>query len=85
MPDKAPASYVEMEEWVIKRATKFSTVLTLGAGQKDRTDWPTLREAIDWARGNPRMMVYAATDSGRAVMIAPAQYSIALKIVGSEA
>lgn len=85
MPSTAPDNREAFEAWVIERATLFSVVLFKGRGRKERWEYPTLLAAVTAAADNPRKMVYAATESGRAVMIAPKDYSMALTIVGREA
>jgi hypothetical protein len=83
-----PASILEdrnaLEEWILKRATLFTVIVFEGRGRKDRKEFDSLQQAIEHAVKTPRGMVYAATVSGRAVMVAPAQYTRALEIVGSE-
>lgn len=83
-PSSMPSSIAEMEDWVIERATLFSVAEKRGQGQTQRTDYPTLAAAIQNASGDPRKMVYAATEAGRAVMIGPKQYEHALQIVGTK-
>ena len=68
---------------VIRRANRFTSVKFLGRGRYDRSEFPTLREAIDHAKANgPRRMIYAVTAEGRSAMIVEKIWDDCLRMRG---
>ena len=59
----------EWEQSVVDNAAMFTTARFLCKGKYDRREFSSLADAVEDARSGGRAMVYAVTESGRAVYV----------------
>lgn len=67
--DFADMNIENWEDRVFTNAAHFTVVKKVGVGKMDRKEFPNFVEAINDAFTDERAMVYAVTESGRAVML----------------
>jgi len=59
----------DWEDGVFEHAVFFTVIETLGVGQRDRKEFPSLAQAVEVAASRPRAMVYAIDLLGQSFMI----------------
>lgn len=62
----------DLDRQIFNAATSFTVVMMLGAGKRDREDYPTLAQAIERAKvwkGPRQPLVYAVTPQGRSCVL----------------
>ena len=73
------------DEWeltVINVAVKFKVIRFLVRSKYDRREFGTLRDAVDNASPNKRLLIYAVTETGRHVQVPRLRWDEFLKLRG---
>jgi hypothetical protein len=70
----APVTRVQWEDEIITTACRFSCLDYKPLGQSTRKEYPTLREAVEVAKGNAKPLIYAIHESGRSTLVSPPDF-----------
>jgi hypothetical protein len=76
-PCGLPSAPITREQWedeIVLAADYFSVIDYRTRGKSIREEYPSLRQAIDAAKGKAKPLVYAVHKAGRSVMISPKDY-----------
>ena len=67
------------EDGIVTNAAYFTVIRFLGRSNYDRREFKTLKEAIEVASTDKRLMVYAVSANDHSTMIGPKEYERYLK------